>query len=106
MFIVPDSLALSPLTKRICYLDDDDWVVLTPTGATVYHDGEKVERKIQQTALTGAAIGKCNHRHFMMKEICEQPAVIGDTLQILRSEERRVGKESVSTCRSRWSLYH
>ncbi|MGJ0621062.1 MAG: glutamine--fructose-6-phosphate transaminase (isomerizing) [Methylocystis sp.] len=83
MFIGSDALALAPLTKRICYLDEDDWVVLTPTGAEVYNDGKKVERKIQQTALTGAAIGKGNHRHFMMKEICEQPAVIGDTLQVL-----------------------
>ncbi len=83
MFIGSDALALAPLTKRICYLDEDDWVVLTPTGAEVYNDGRKVERRIQQTALTGAAIGKGNHRHFMMKEICEQPAVIGDTLQVL-----------------------
>ncbi len=83
MFIGSDALALAPLTKRICYLDEDDWVVLTPTGAEVYNDGKRVERKIQQTALTGAAIGKGNHRHFMMKEICEQPAVIGDTLQVL-----------------------
>src|SRR3546814_16786126 len=83
MFIGADALALAPLTKRICYLDEDDWVVLTPTGADVYNDGKKVERRIQQTALTGAAIGKGNHRPFMMKEICEQPAVIGDPLQAL-----------------------
>ena len=83
MFIGSDALALAPLTKRISYLEEDDWVVLTPTGAAVYNDGRKVEREIKQTALTGAAIGKGNHRHFMMKEICEQPAVLGDTLQVL-----------------------
>ncbi|GIK97576.1 MAG: glutamine--fructose-6-phosphate aminotransferase [isomerizing] [Alphaproteobacteria bacterium] len=83
MFIGSDALALAPLTKRISYLEEDDWVVLTPTGAAVYNDGKKVEREIKQTALTGAAIGKGNHRHFMMKEICEQPAVLGDTLQVL-----------------------
>ena len=83
MFIGSDALALAPLTKRISYLEEDDWVVLTPTGATVYNNGRKVEREIKQTALTGAAIGKGNHRHFMMKEICEQPAVLGDTLQVL-----------------------
>ena len=83
MYIGSDALALAPLTKRISYLEEDDWVVLTPAGATVYQQGRQVERKIMQTALTGAAIGKGNHRHFMMKEICEQPAVIGDTLHIL-----------------------
>jgi glucosamine--fructose-6-phosphate aminotransferase (isomerizing) len=83
MYIGSDALALAPLTKRISYLEEDDWVVLTPAGATVYQQGKKVEREIKQTALTGAAIGKGNHRHFMMKEICEQPAVIGDTLHIL-----------------------
>ncbi len=83
MFIGSDALALAPLTKRISYLEEDDWVVLTPTGAAVYNDGRKVEREIKQTALPGAAIGKGNHRHFMMKEICEQPAVLGDTLQVL-----------------------
>jgi len=80
MYLGSDALALAPLTRRICYLEEDDWAVLTPTGATVYHDGRPIEREVKQTALSGALIGKGNYPHFMLKEICEQPAVIGDTL--------------------------
>ena len=82
MFIGSDALALAPLTDQIQYLDEGDWAVLTRAGATVYgEDGAVVDRPIRQTAFSGAMIGKGNHRHFMEKEIHEQPAVIGDTLR-------------------------
>jgi glutamine---fructose-6-phosphate transaminase (isomerizing) len=82
MYIGSDALALAPLTRRICYLDDGDWAVVTSVGATVFDaSGVKVERPIRETALSGALIGKGNHRHFMEKEIFEQPAVLGDTLR-------------------------
>jgi glucosamine--fructose-6-phosphate aminotransferase (isomerizing) len=81
MYLGSDALALAPLTRRIAYLEEDDWVVLHNDGASVFNDGRQVEREIRQTALSGALIGKGNHRHFMLKEIHEQPAVIGDTLQ-------------------------
>jgi glutamine---fructose-6-phosphate transaminase (isomerizing) len=82
MFLGSDALALAPLTDRICYLEEGDWVELSRTGAQV-HDAEDrpVERKVKQTALSGAMIGKGEYRHFMQKEIFEQPAVIGDSLQ-------------------------
>ncbi|HLZ66392.1 MAG TPA: glutamine--fructose-6-phosphate transaminase (isomerizing), partial [Aliidongia sp.] len=81
MYVGSDALALAPLTQRICYLDEGDWAVLSATGAVVYDAEDRpVERPIKLTALSGAMIGKGNHRHFMHKEICEQPAVIGDTL--------------------------
>ncbi|MGF1628416.1 MAG: glutamine--fructose-6-phosphate transaminase (isomerizing) [Kiloniellaceae bacterium] len=82
MFLGSDALALAPLTDRICYLEEGDWVELSKVGAAV-HDVEDrpVERPIKQTALSGALIGKGEYRHFMQKEIFEQPAVIGDTLQ-------------------------
>jgi glutamine---fructose-6-phosphate transaminase (isomerizing) len=84
MFIGSDALALAPLTRRICYLEEGDWAVLTARGATLYDSADrKVERAIRETALSGALIGKGNHRHFMQKEIFEQPAVIGDTLNAL-----------------------
>jgi glucosamine--fructose-6-phosphate aminotransferase (isomerizing) len=84
MFIGSDALALAPLTRRICYLEEGDWAVLTARGATLYNaEDRKVERAIRETALPGALIGKGNHRHFMQKEILEQPAVIGDTLHAL-----------------------
>jgi glucosamine--fructose-6-phosphate aminotransferase (isomerizing) len=80
MFLGSDALALAPLTRRIAYLEEDDWVVCTQDAARIYNNGHLVERQIKLTALSGALIGKGNYPHFMLKEICEQPAVIGDTL--------------------------
>lgn len=81
MFLGSDALALAPLTSSISYLEEDDWVVLTREGADFYDkNNQAVTREIKQTQLSGAMIGKGNHRHFMMKEIVEQPAVIGETL--------------------------
>ncbi|MBT4773933.1 MAG: glutamine--fructose-6-phosphate transaminase (isomerizing) [Rhodospirillaceae bacterium] len=82
MFIGSDALALAPLTKRICYLDEGDWAEITRTGAQVFDEsGAEVDRPIRETELSGALIGKGNYDHFMQKEIFEQPAVVGDTLQ-------------------------
>ena len=82
MFLGSDALALAPLTDRIMYLEDGDWVVLSPSGAQVFDgDDVPVERPVRLTELSGAAIGKGGYRHFMLKEIYEQPQVIGDTLQ-------------------------
>ncbi|MGH6880796.1 MAG: glutamine--fructose-6-phosphate transaminase (isomerizing), partial [Hypericibacter sp.] len=81
MYIGSDALALAPFTSRICYLEENDWVVVTSKGGEIFNGPNKVEREIKQTAMTGARVGKGNFRHFMLKEIYEQPAVIGDTLQ-------------------------
>jgi len=81
MFIGSDALALAPMTQKICYLEDGDWVVLTREGMTVRNaEGTLVNRPVRQTAMSGAMIGKGEFRHFMLKEIHEQPQVIGDTL--------------------------
>jgi len=80
MYIGTDALALAPFTKLVSYLEDDDWVVLSQDGCTVYQGKKEVTREIRQSGISGAMIGKGNHRHFMLKEIHEQPAVIGDTL--------------------------
>ncbi|MEM7207759.1 MAG: glutamine--fructose-6-phosphate transaminase (isomerizing) [Pseudomonadota bacterium] len=81
MYFGSDALALAPLTRNICYLEEGDWAVATRGGAEIFNtDGEPVERDIIETSITGAMIGKENHRHFMHKEIHEQPTVIGDTL--------------------------
>jgi glucosamine--fructose-6-phosphate aminotransferase (isomerizing) len=82
MFVGSDALALAPLTQRIAYLEDGDWAVVTRTGATVFDAGGRaVTRPVRNTALTGAAVGKGNFRHFMEKELHEHPAVLGDTLR-------------------------
>ncbi len=92
MYLGSDALALSPLTDRICYLEEGDWVELTKDDAIVRDaTGAVVERKIWRTAVSGALIGKGQYRHFMQKEIFEQPAVIGDTLSaFINPLKRRV----------------
>src|SRR5260370_7648156 len=84
MFIGSDSLALAPLTRRIAYLEEGDWAVVTSKQVAIFDRANTpVERVVRETALSGALIGKGNYRHFMQKEIFEQPAVIGDPLQAL-----------------------
>ena len=81
MYVGTDALALAPFTRQVSYLEDDDWVVLRADGCKVFQNGFEVKREVRQSNISGAMIGKGNHRHFMLKEIHEQPAVIGDTLQ-------------------------
>src|SRR5271170_2491705 len=84
MFIGSDALALAPLTRRIAYLEDGDWAVVTAQTVTIFDaENAEVERPIRESAASGALIGKGNYRHFMQKEIFEQPAVIGDTIHAL-----------------------
>jgi glucosamine--fructose-6-phosphate aminotransferase (isomerizing) len=91
MYLGSDALALAPLTDRISYLEEGDWVELSPGKAIIHDSSDKiVERKIHQTAMTGAVIGKGQYRHFMLKEIFEQPAVIGDTLLALMAPEGKL----------------
>ncbi|MDH5747853.1 MAG: glutamine--fructose-6-phosphate transaminase (isomerizing) [Rhodospirillales bacterium] len=81
MYLGSDALALAPLTRRIMYLEDGDRAEITCSGATVFNaDGRQVNRDIRTTELTGDAIGKGGYAHYMLKEIFEQPQVIGDTL--------------------------
>jgi glucosamine--fructose-6-phosphate aminotransferase (isomerizing) len=90
MFVGSDALALAPLTRRIAYLRDGDWTILDRKGARFFNaDGQSVTREVKLTRLTGAAIGKGNHRHFMEKELHEHPAVIGDTLHRMVSPATR-----------------
>jgi glucosamine--fructose-6-phosphate aminotransferase (isomerizing) len=91
-YLGSDALALAPLTQRIAYLEEGDWVVLTRESAQVYDaDNQPVEREITLSGVTGALIDKGNHRHFMQKEIFEQPVVVAQTLQsYIRSVEQQV----------------
>jgi glucosamine--fructose-6-phosphate aminotransferase (isomerizing) len=84
MFVGSDALALAPLTRQIAYLEEGDWAVVTSKKVRIYDRANNpVAREVRETALSGALIGKGNYRHFMQKEIFEQPSVIGDTLQAL-----------------------
>ncbi len=81
MYLGSDSLALAPLTRRIAYMQDGDWTVVTREGAVIFGPaGQEVTRPIGMTVQTGAVIGKDGYRHFMEKELHEHPAAIGQTL--------------------------
>jgi glucosamine--fructose-6-phosphate aminotransferase (isomerizing) len=81
MFVGSDALALAPLTRRIAYLEDGDWAVLRRDGVEIFDaSGQLMERRVSLTEVSGALIGKGNRRHFMEKEIFEQPEVVGYTL--------------------------
>ena len=81
-YLGSDALALAPLTQRIAYLDEGDWVVCTREGAQVFdRDNNPVERAVTISGVTGALIDKGNFRHFMLKEIYEQPIVVAQTLR-------------------------
>ena len=82
MFLGSDALAIAPLTEKLSYLEDGDLVELSRNGAVVRdRDGAVAQREITSTSVGGALIGKGNHRHYMKKEIHEQPTVIGETLK-------------------------
>ena len=90
-YLGSDALALAPLTQRIAYLDEGDWVVITREGAQVFdRDNVPVERAVTLSGVSGAMIDKGNHRHFMQKEIYEQPVVVAQTLRsfLQRLQER------------------
>ena len=81
-YLGSDALALAPLTQRISYLEEGDWVVATRDGVQIYDAQDRpVERPIVQSGATDIALTKGNHRHFMLKEIYEQPIVVAQTLR-------------------------
>ncbi|MCP9308493.1 glutamine--fructose-6-phosphate transaminase (isomerizing) [Zymomonas mobilis] len=91
-YLGSDALALAPLTQKISYLEEGDWVVLTREDIEV-HDIEDriVERPVVLSGASGLMVEKGNYRHFMQKEIFEQPVVVAQTLQsYLRPVEGQV----------------
>lgn len=91
-YLGSDALALAPLTQKIAYLEEGDWVVITRDGTQIYdRSNVPVTRAVTISGVTGALIDKGNHRHFMQKEIFEQPVVVAQTLQsYLRPLEEQV----------------
>ncbi|MBB3389309.1 glucosamine--fructose-6-phosphate aminotransferase (isomerizing) [Rhizobium sp. BK275] len=81
MFLGSDAIALSPFTNEITYLVDGDWAIITRDSATVLDfSGKVVKRPRQISQATAYVVDKGNHRHFMEKEIYEQPEVISHAL--------------------------
>ena len=81
MYLGSDALALAPFTDTLTYLEEGDWVVLTHDKAVFFDSGNAaVERRRLKTMASAFLVDKGNHRHFMAKEIHEQPEVVGRTL--------------------------
>lgn len=81
MYLGSDAIALAPMTDTISYLEEGDLAVLTREGVEIRDEkGARVERQVQKVAAGSFIVDKGNHRHFMAKEIHEQPEVVGHTL--------------------------
>jgi glucosamine--fructose-6-phosphate aminotransferase (isomerizing) len=81
MYLGSDAFALAPFTDTITYLEDGDWALLTREGVAMRDaKGAPVERPVQKSVASALLVDKGNHRHFMAKEIHEQPEVVGHTL--------------------------
>jgi glucosamine--fructose-6-phosphate aminotransferase (isomerizing) len=81
MYLGSDAIALSPFTNRVAYLEEGDWVVVDRKTAKVFDEADRpVERPVQTIVTSGNLIDKGNFRHFMAKEIHEQPEVVSHTL--------------------------
>ena len=88
MYLGSDAIALAPMTDRITYLEEGDMVVLTRTSAVFYDQaGRRVNRAVTRIRLDQARVDKAGHRHFMAKEIAEQPSVLSASLGFYLSED-------------------
>ena len=81
MFVGSDAIALAPLTDTITYLDEGDWAVITRTSLTIFDEtGAQVARKARKIEISATKVDKGGHKHFMAKEIAEQPTVIAQAI--------------------------
>jgi glucosamine--fructose-6-phosphate aminotransferase (isomerizing) len=90
MFIGSDAFALAPFTNEISYLDDGDWAVVSKTGIEIFTpDGASVVRDKVIVDVAAAMVDKGNYRHYMSKEIHEQPEVLSRTFGQYADPEKR-----------------
>jgi glutamine---fructose-6-phosphate transaminase (isomerizing) len=91
-YLGSDALALAPLTQKIAYLEEGDWVIVRRDGAQIFDkDNKPVTREITTSGVSAAAVEKGPYRHFMQKEIFEQPTVVAQTLSsYIRRIEQQV----------------
>ncbi|HEY8699009.1 MAG TPA: glutamine--fructose-6-phosphate transaminase (isomerizing) [Rhizomicrobium sp.] len=80
MYLGSDAFALAPFTNRVTYLEDGDWAVVRSAGATIYDSADRpVDRPMRIASVGASLVDKGDHRHFMAKEIFEQPEVVAHT---------------------------
>ncbi|WP_317057746.1 glutamine--fructose-6-phosphate transaminase (isomerizing) [Roseovarius rhodophyticola] len=88
MYVGSDAIALAPLTDRIAYLEEGDIAVVTRGSVEIKDEnGNLANREIRTVQLDNARVDKAGHKHFMAKEIAEQPGVIGDALRHYLNED-------------------
>ncbi|GAB4305702.1 MAG: glutamine--fructose-6-phosphate transaminase (isomerizing) [Roseovarius sp.] len=88
MYVGSDAIALAPLTDRITYLEEGDFAVITRAGARIFDaSGAPVSRPERRIDIDTARVDKAGHKHFMAKEIAEQPVVLGDALRHYLSDD-------------------
>jgi glucosamine--fructose-6-phosphate aminotransferase (isomerizing) len=82
MFIGSDAIALAPMTDRITYLEEGDYAFVTRAGAEIFdREGRRANREMTRIQIDQTRIEKAGYKHFMAKEIAEQPVVLGDALR-------------------------
>ena len=82
MFVGSDAIALAPMTDRVTYLEEGDWAIITRKGAEIYDaQNRRANRAETRIQLDATRIEKAGYKHFMAKEIAEQPVVIADALK-------------------------
>ncbi len=81
MYLASDAIALAPLSQKISYLEDDDYAKISINSCEIFDkSGKKVERIVKNSGISGGAVEKGHFKHFMLKEIHEQPTTIAETL--------------------------
>ncbi|MDA9088663.1 glutamine--fructose-6-phosphate transaminase (isomerizing) [Amylibacter sp.] len=82
MFVGSDAIALAPMANQVTYLEEGDWAVITRESLEIRDtNGTKIKRSKQTLDLNTQNVAKGNHKHFMAKEIAEQPFVLADAIQ-------------------------
>ena len=81
VYVGSDALALAPMTDKITYLEEGDWAILTRTSIEIRDaNGQRANRPVKTISIDTASVSKGGHKHFMAKEIAEQPTVMGEAL--------------------------
>lgn len=89
MFVGSDAIALSPMTDKVTYLEEGDYAIITRDGAEIFDDmGRRANRAVKTIAAQATQIDKAGHKHFMAKEIHEQPVVLSECLAHYAPNER------------------
>ena len=89
MYVGSDAIALAPMTDRITYLEEGDWAVITRKGAEIFDaENRRANRAEARIQIDAARVEKAGYKHFMAKEIAEQPVVIADALKHYTSSRR------------------